>query len=90
MNKSDLIAKVAETTGIAKAQVEKTVNGVFDAVVDAVKGGEEVRLPIAIVTIGERKAREARDPRDPSKKIQVKAGKIVKIKAAKLLKDAVA
>ena len=36
MNKQDLIAKVADVTGMQKSDSEKAVNAVFDQITDAV------------------------------------------------------
>ena len=44
MNKQDLIAKVAEVTGMQKSDSEKAVNAVFDQITDVLKARGEVRL----------------------------------------------
>ena len=44
MNKNDLIQKLADTTGLAKNDAAKAVDGVFDLIAATLKAGEEVRL----------------------------------------------
>ena len=44
MNKNDLIAEVADRTGLSKADATKSVDYVFDIITDSLKKGEEVRL----------------------------------------------
>ena len=44
MNKNDLVAVVADKTGLSKAEATKSVDCVFDAITDSLKSGEEVRL----------------------------------------------
>ena len=44
MNKNDLIQTITDRTGLAKHDATKAVDGVFDAITDALKAGDEVRL----------------------------------------------
>ena len=44
MNKNDLIQKLSDTTGLAKNDAAKAVDGVFECITDALKAGDEVRL----------------------------------------------
>mgnify|MGYP002652685996 CR=1 FL=1 len=44
MNKNDLIAAVAEKTGLTKAQAGEAVDASFEAVTETLKGGGEVRI----------------------------------------------
>ena len=90
MNKADLINVVAEKTGLTKKDSEKAINGVFDAISDALVGGEKVQL----VGFGafEVKSRAPRMGRNPKTKesIQIPASQSPVFKAGKALKDAVA
>ena len=90
MNKADLINVVAEKAGLTKKDSEKAINGVFDAISDALIGGEKVQL----VGFGafEVKARAPRMGRNPKTKesIQIPASQSPVFKAGKALKDAVA
>ena len=90
MNKTELIAAVAEKTGLTKKDAERVVNATFETVTATLAKGEKV----AVSGFGnfEVKAREARVGRNPRTKetIQIPATKLPAFKAAKALKDAVA
>ena len=90
MNKTELIAAVAEKTNITKKESELVVAATFDAIVDALKDGEKVQL----VGFGsfEVKHRAARTGRNPKTKeaITIPASSTPAFKAGKALKDAVA
>ena len=90
MNKTELIAAVAEKAGITKKDAERVVNATFETVTAALAKGDKV----AVAGFGnfEVKTREARVGRNPRTKetIQIPATKLPAFKAAKALKDAVA
>ena len=90
MNKADLVAAVAEKTGISKKDSEKAGNAAFDAITAALVAGDKVQL----VGFGafETKERSARVGRNPKTKeeIQIPASRVPAFKAGKALKDAVA
>ncbi len=89
MNKNDLIAAVAETSGLGKAEAAKSVDAVLDAVTSALSKGDDVRLVgFGTFSVAERKASEGRNPRT-GETIQIAASKQPKFKAGKGLKDAV-
>ncbi|MBW7457604.1 HU family DNA-binding protein [Paenibacillus sepulcri] len=89
MNKTELIAKVAELTELSKKDASKAVDAVFDAISDSLQGGDKVQL----VGFGnfEVKSREARKGRNPQtgQEIDIPASKIPSFKAGKSLKDLV-
>ena len=89
MNKNDLVASVAEQTGLSKADATKAVDSVFDSITAALKTGDEVRLVgFGTFVVSKRAASEGRNPRT-GEKIQIAASKQPKFKAGKGLKDAV-
>jgi DNA-binding protein HU-beta len=89
VNKNDLVAAVASSTGLSKADASKAVDGVFGAITDALKSGDEVRLVgFGTFSVAQRAASEGRNPRT-GEKIQIPASKQPKFKAGKGLKDAV-
>lgn len=89
MNKNDLVAAVADTAGLSKADSAKAVDAVFECITDSLKRGEEVRLVgFGTFLVTERAASEGRNPRT-GEKIQIPASKQPKFKAGKGLKDAV-
>ncbi|MBQ9980802.1 MAG: HU family DNA-binding protein [Oscillospiraceae bacterium] len=89
MNKSELIAAVAEKAALSKKDSEKAVNAAVEAITEALKAGEKVQ----IVGFGafEVKQRAARTGRNPQTKqtIEIPASKTPVFKAGKALKDAV-
>ena len=90
MNKAELVAAVAEKTGLSKKDSEKAVNAAFDAISTALVEGDKVQL----VGFGsfETKVRNARVGRNPRTKeeIEIPASRVPAFKAGKALKDAVA
>lgn len=89
MNKNDLVAHVADSTGLTKNDATKAVDAVFDSITDALKDGDEVRLVgFGSFSVAERAASEGRNPRT-GEKIMIAASKQPKFKAGKALKDAV-
>ena len=89
MNKNDLIAAVAETTGLTKADAAKAVDAVLDSITASLKKQTEVRLVgFGTFTVAKRAASEGRNPRT-GEKIKIPASKQPKFKAGKALKDAV-
>ncbi len=89
MNKNELVAAVADGADLSKADAGKAVDSVFDAVSDALKGGDEVRIVgFGTFSVASRAASTGRNPRT-GEAIQIKASKQPKFKAGKGLKDAV-
>lgn len=89
MNKNDLVAAVATAAGLTKADAAKAVDGVFDAITDALKTGDEVRLiGFGTFVVSDRAASEGRNPRT-GEKITIPASKQPKFKPGKGLKDAI-
>ncbi len=89
MNKNDLVAAVAGSAGLSKADAAKAVDGVFDSITSALKGGSEVRLVgFGTFSVSNRAATTGRNPRTGAT-IQIPASKQPKFKAGKGLKSAV-
>lgn len=89
MNKNELVTAVASATGLSKADAVKAVDGVFQAITDALKKGDEVRLVgFGTFNVADRAQSEGRNPRT-GEKIEIPASKLPKFRAGKGLKDAV-
>ena len=89
MNKNELIAQVADTANLSKADATRAVDGVFDVITESLKGGDEVRLVgFGTFSVTQRAATEGRNPRT-GEPIQIPASKQPKFKAGKALKEAV-
>ena len=87
MNKSNLIAKMAEKSGLTKKDAERVVNATFETISAQLMKNEKVQL--SGFGIFEVKARDARVGRNPHTKeaIQIPASKVPAFKASKTLKD---
>jgi DNA-binding protein HU-beta len=89
MNKSELIAAVAQRAGVTKKDAECTVNATFELIAAQLAAGEKVQL--AGFGSFEVKAREARVGRNPRTKeaIEIPASRTPVFKPSKALKDIV-
>jgi DNA-binding protein HU-beta len=89
MNKSELINKVAETSELSKKDATKAVDAVFDAISEALQGGDKVQLVgFGNFEVRERSARKGRNPQTGDE-IEIPASKIPAFKPGKALKDGI-
>jgi DNA-binding protein HU-beta len=89
VTKADLVNAIAEKAGLSKADAEKALKAVTDAVTDALKADEKVSLVgFGTFSVGQRAARQGQNPQTGAK-INIPAAKVPKFKAGKALKDAV-
>ena len=88
MNKTELIAAVAEQAELTKKDAEKAVKAFTEVVAAELKKGEKVQLVgFGTFEVSEREAREGRNPRT-GETIKIAAVKAPKFKAGSALKDA--
>lgn len=89
MNKTELIAQVAEQTKMTKKDATQAVDAVFDAIEEALKTGDKVQLiGFGNFEVRERAARKGRNPQT-GEEIQIPASKVPAFKPGKALKDLV-
>ncbi|MEJ2692916.1 MAG: HU family DNA-binding protein [Candidatus Thiodiazotropha sp.] len=89
MNKAELIEAMAESADISKAAAGRALDGMVEAITDAMQKGDSLSLVgFGTFSVKERAAREGRNPQT-GETIQIKASKIPSFKAGKALKDAV-
>ena len=89
MNKNDLIASVADSSELTKADAGRAVDAVFASIEGALKGGAEVRIVgFGTFSVAHRAATTGRNPRT-GETIQIAASKQPKFKAGAPLKEAV-
>ena len=89
MNKTELIAAIAEQAEISKKDAEKALKAFVDVVTEQLKEGEKVQLVgFGTFEVSERAAREGRNPQT-GKTMKIAACKAPRFKAGKALKDAV-
>ncbi len=88
MNKTELVAAVAEQADISKKDAEQALKAFVDVVTEEMKKGEKVQL-VGFGTF-ETSARAAREGRNPQtgETMQIAACVAPKFKAGKALKDA--
>ena len=89
MNKTELVAAIAETAELSKKDAEKALSATIAAVTEAMAKGEKVQL-VGFGTF-EVRAREARKGKNPrtGEEITIAASKVPAFKAGKALKDTV-
>lgn len=89
MNKTEIVATLAEKANVTKKDAEKVLNAFIDTVKEAVKADDKIQL-IGFGTFEARK-REARTGTNPQtkEKVQIPACKVPVFKAGKAFKDLV-
>ena len=81
MNKTELIAKIAETAGLSKVDAKKALDAAVEAVKDALVAGDKVQLVgFGTFAVKEQPAREGINPAT-KEKISIAAKKVAKFKA---------
>ncbi|MCI9516877.1 MAG: HU family DNA-binding protein [Lachnospiraceae bacterium] len=89
MNRTELIAAMAEKTELSKKDAEKALKAFTDVVAEELKKGEKIQLVgFGTFEVSERAAREGRNPRS-GETMTIAASKSPKFKAGKALKDLV-
>ena len=89
MNKTELVAAMAEQTQLSKKDAEAALKAFIDVVSEEMKKGEKVQLVgFGTFEVSERAAREGRNP-DTGESMVIKASNAPKFKAGKGLKDLV-
>ena len=90
MNKTELVAAVAQKAGLTKKDAERVVSATVDTIVENLMKGEKVQISgFGIFETKEREARVGRNPRT-KEAIQIPATRQPVFKASKTLKDTVA
>ena len=89
MNKTELIAAVAEKAELSKKDAEKAVKAFTDVVSEELVNGGKIQLVgFGTFEVYERAAREGRNPKS-GEVMNIPASKTPKFKAGKALKDMV-
>ena len=88
MNKTELVAAIAEKSGLTKKDAEKALVAFTESVEDALKKGDKVQLVgFGTFEVKNRAARTGINPQT-KKPIKIAASKAPTFKAGKALKDA--
>lgn len=89
MNKTELIAAVAEKAELSKKDAEKAIKAFTEAVSEELVNGGKIQLVgFGTFEVSERAAREGRNPKT-GETMTIAASKTPKFKAGKALKDMV-
>ncbi|MFQ7574817.1 MAG: HU family DNA-binding protein [Lachnospira sp.] len=89
MNKTELVAAIAEKTELSKKDSEKALKAFIDVVSEELKKGEKIQLVgFGTFEVASRAARTGKNPQT-GKAIEIAACKAPKFKAGKALKDIV-
>ncbi len=89
MNKTELVASVAEAPSLSKKDAENAVSAVIASITKSLTEGEKVQIAgFGTFEVRERSERIGRDPRT-SEEIIIPASKTPAFKAGKALKDSV-
>lgn len=89
MNKTELVAEIAEKANTSKKETEVVLRAFTDVVTEQLKKGEKIQLVgFGTFEVSERSARTGRNPQT-GEEMQIAASKAPKFKAGKALKDAV-
>ena len=89
MNKTELVAAMAEKTGLSKKDAESALNAFTGVVAEELKKGEKIQLVgFGTFEVSERAARTGRNPQT-GEEMNIAASKAPKFKAGKALKDSI-
>ncbi len=89
MNKTELVANVAEKAGLTKKDAEKALGAVIESIEEALVEGDKIQLiGFGTFEVKDRAARTGRNPQT-GKEIEIAASRNPVFKAGKALKDAV-
>lgn len=89
MNKTELIAKVAEKSGLTRKDSEKAVVALIDAITDALAEGDKIQLVgFGAFSVKERPARMGRNPKT-GEPTEIPASRVPQFKAGKALREVI-
>jgi len=89
MTKADLVANIAADANLSKADAERALKAFMGNVTKALKSNGKMTLTgFGTFMVANRAARTGRNPQTGAP-IQIKAGKTIRFKAGKALKEAI-
>ena len=89
MTKAELVNAIAKEADLTKAQAGKALDATVKAISEALKQGDKITIVgFGTFSVGERAARVGKNPQT-GERLEIKASKVPKFKAGKLLKDSV-
>jgi DNA-binding protein HU-beta len=89
MNKSELVSAIAEKSGLSKSDSKKALDGVLEAITDALKAGDKIALVgFGTFSVSERPERKGINP-TTKQAITIPAKKVAKFKAGADIDNAI-
>lgn len=89
MNKTELVAALAEKTGASKKDTDNTINAFTEVIIEALKRDGKVQLPgFGTFELRIRAARTGRSPHT-GETIEITAAKVPAFESGKALKDVI-
>ncbi len=89
MTKTDLVARIADKTGLTRKDSAAALEVALAAITDTLAKGDNLALSgFGTFAVSERAAREGKNP-GTGETIQIKAAKVVKFRPGKALRDGV-
>lgn len=89
MNKTELVAAIAEESGLTKADSARALEATVSTITKAMSAGDSVAIiGFGTFKVGDRAARTGRNPQTGAE-MQIPAAKVPKFSAGKGLKDSV-
>ena len=89
MNKTELVAAMAEKSGLSKKDAEAALTAFTATVAEALKAGDKIQLVgFGTFEVSERAARTGRNPQTGAEMV-IAASKAPRFKAGKALKDGI-
>ncbi|UOR11402.1 HU family DNA-binding protein [Halobacillus amylolyticus] len=89
MNKTELVNKVAEVSGLSKGDASKAVDSTLESITEALANEDSVQLiGFGNFEVRERAARKGRNPQT-GEEIEIAASKVPAFKPGKSLREAV-
>ncbi|SDD33952.1 HU family DNA-binding protein [Auraticoccus monumenti] len=90
MSKKNIVAAVAQSTGMSQGDADKAVSAALDAITSELAKGEKVSLPgFGTFEVRDRAARTGRNPQT-GEEIEIAATKVPAFKAGTQLKKTIA
>ena len=87
MNKTELIEKMAEVSGLAKTDAEKALNAFITTIETQLKAKDKITIPgFGVFDLATRKERDGRNPKT-GEAIKIPASVVPKFKVGKSLKE---
>lgn len=91
MTKRDLVVHISRETGMIQKDVHAVIQKTLNYMTAALGQGEHIELrEFGVFDVCVRKARVGRNPNKPENTVTIPARKVVKFKAGKQMKEAIA